>query len=362
MTDKSVERRDTAGTPIFLVGASRSGTAMLRSCLNRHSRIYLATETHYFDDLRSRKGIAGQGALSAEDSRLCADYFRALDDRPYGMKGDPEQSPIPRERLLSEARQYGTDSDAVFEAYCREIARQKDADIWGEKTPRHVFHIDLIRKLYPEARIICMVRDPRAVVASYRDWKNRGGLKRAENNEDYQNAIRAEEQRAKLSYNVIIATMLWKAAARASVRAVQRHGDRYVRTVKYEDVVSDPEGTLKALCSWVGVEYEPAVLDIPMLNSSFSRFSDAAGISREAAERWKTTLSTREIGIIQWVAGRTLRDAGYSGMATDTSRLLVVTECLKLPEAVMRAIVANRGRMGNIFTYTWHRLRAVVGV
>jgi hypothetical protein len=348
--------------PVFLVGASRSGTAMLRSCLNHHSTIYLASETHYFDDLRNRKGIKGEAALSPAAQNESADYFRALDDRPYGMKGDPDQSPLSRDTLIAASRAYGQDADAVFEAYCRQIASREDAQIWGEKTPRHVFHIDTIRARFPHARIICMVRDPRAVVASYRDWKNRGGLKRAIDNEDYQNAIREEEQRAKLSYNVIISTLLWKAAAKASVLGRKKHGDAFVKVVRYEDVVSNPEVALKDICAWLGVAYEPGVLDIPMLNSSFSQFSDKAGISSEAAERWKTTLSNREIGIIQSVAGHTLKDAGYGKFDHGTSFLAVWLEWLKLPVAVVRAVLANRDRMGNIFTYTWQRLRAVVGV
>lgn len=345
--------------PVFLVGASRSGTAMMRSCLNMHARIHLATETHYFDDLRARKGIHGVEVLPAARHAECADYFRALDDRPYGMKGNPELSPFTRERLLHAAAGFGTDSDAIFEAYCRETARDKGAAVWGEKTPRHVFQIDAIRQRFPEARIICMLRDPRAVVASYRDWKNRGGLKRAIGNEDYQNAIRAEEQRAKLSYNLVIATMMWKAATNATLKARDRYGAEHVRVVNYEAVVADSEEQLRAICDWLGLPYDPAVLQIPMLNSSVSQFSDRAGISKEPAHRWREMLSDHEIDVVQRVAGPVLGAAGYERLDTRGSALAAAGEAIKLPGAVARAVFANRNRMGNLFGYTWRRLRAV---
>lgn len=360
MTSKPSDPPGAMDAPVFLAGASRSGTAMLRSCLNAHDRIYLATETHYFDDLRARKGIRGIEALPDARKAECADYFRALDDRPYGMKGNPELSPFTRERLLRAAEAFGTDSDAIFEAYCREIARDKGAVVWGEKTPRHVFQIDAILRRFPDARVICMVRDPRAVVASYRDWKNRGGLKRAIDNADYQDAIRAEEQRAKLSYNVIVATMMWKAATNASLKARARHGEDRVRVVNYEAVVADPDASLRSICEWLGVAYDPAVLQIPMLNSSVSQFSDKAGISKEAAERWREALSDHEIDVIQRVAGPALTAAGYERLATGGTGLAAAGEALKLPGAVARAVLANRDRMGNLFSYTWRRLRAVV--
>src|ERR1700722_20327611 len=162
--------------PVFVVGASRSGTELMRYILNQHPFVCISPETHYFDDLRFRmRGRERQG-LRENEARQCADYFRAVVHRPYGHSGQAEESPLPLCMLRETAATIGTGADAYFEAFCRLNGQQKGASRWGEKTPRHIFCLPDIFSAFPQAQVICMVRDPRAVVASYRDWNNMGGL------------------------------------------------------------------------------------------------------------------------------------------------------------------------------------------
>ena len=119
--------------PLFVVGASRSGTAMLRSILNSNSAVMLAGETHFFDDLQRIKGNRGAVSLGGREAEACADYFLALDDRPYGMKGVALRSPTSRQHLMDRASQFGGDAEAYLEAYCRIVAEREGKYIWGEK-------------------------------------------------------------------------------------------------------------------------------------------------------------------------------------------------------------------------------------
>ena len=66
-------------SPIFICGPARSGTTMMRSCLNKHPSICIARETHYFEDLRPRFGDAVNRLLTGEERKACEDYFLALD-------------------------------------------------------------------------------------------------------------------------------------------------------------------------------------------------------------------------------------------------------------------------------------------
>jgi hypothetical protein len=193
--------------PLFIVGASRSGTTMLRSILNRAPEIQLAGETHFFDDLRPRFADKTLSDLTEAERASCADYFRAQSIRPYGVRANPDESPLSRDDLLGPAAGMDNSVDSVFETYCRwHLSQGEGASIWGEKTPRHIFRIDDILAAFPEARILCTVRDPRAVVASYRDWKYQGGLRKAEGNADYQAAIAEDHERKKASYHIVIAS------------------------------------------------------------------------------------------------------------------------------------------------------------
>jgi len=156
--------------PVFVVGPSRSGTSMLRESLNRGGRIWIARETHWFDDLRT---TLPTGRLDGADAARCRDYFLRLAHRAYGAEADPDAATIDPAELAAEAASLGGSGDAWFAAFCRLRARANGRGRWGEKTPRHAFRIDELLAAFPSARVVCLIRDPRAVVASYRDWTTR---------------------------------------------------------------------------------------------------------------------------------------------------------------------------------------------
>ena len=84
---------------IFVVGASRSGTNLVRALLNAHSTLWVSGETHYFDDLRPRLPGNGTEPLAGEDRERCERYFLALSHRAFGQAGDPDESRLDRDEL-----------------------------------------------------------------------------------------------------------------------------------------------------------------------------------------------------------------------------------------------------------------------
>jgi hypothetical protein len=346
--------------PLFIVGASRSGTAMLRSILNRSPEINLAGETHYFDDLRPRVVGKSLREMSDQERNACADYFRAQTVRPYGAKGDPEKSKISREDLLAKTALIGDSSDSLFEAYCQMRMAGRDARIWGEKTPRHIFRIDEILSVFPEARIICMVRDARAVVASYRDWNYQGGLS-DENDPDYKGALAVDDQRKSASYHIVIATTMWRAAANAALGALKKHGPDRVRVVRYEDATNNPEQIVRDLTAWLGVGFDESLMDIPLHNSSTIKFAAQGGVSKAPQNRWRDVLSEKEIGIIQRVAGSSLVRVNYEIVPVKSGIFDLVGAYLTVPGAVVRAARVNRNRYKSLSKYIMRRLKAALG-
>ncbi|MBJ7413126.1 MAG: sulfotransferase [Phenylobacterium sp.] len=342
--------------PIFIVGPSRSGTELTRRILNNHSQIGVAGETHYFDDLRPRLG-GGTARLDQHAKIAAIAYFAAVQQHSYGLHvGAAETALDPS--IIAEAEAAGGSGDAYFAAYCSRFAASQGKSIWGEKTPRHIFAADGILAAFPSARIIALVRDPRAVVASYRDWRNRwfagqeieSGLKAA---------IASEQARVRASYSLPVISLLWAAAARQAARLGAQYSGR-VFVLKFEDLLSAPEVTTRNLLNWLNLAYEPSMLDVDVVNSSYVDRGARGGIDGLARERWREQLSPKEAGLVSLLTGRAARRFGY--VASDPPPLTFTLATVALtPVFALRAAAANRGRIGAILPYLAARAGALLG-
>jgi len=337
---------------IFVVGASRSGTNLMRALLNAHSTLWISGETHYFDDLRPRLPGSGTEPLAGDDLERCERYFLALSHRAFGQAGEPEASRLDRDELRVLAQELGGSGDAYLEALCRLRAEHHGRVRWGEKTPRHVYRIDDLLSAFPEAKVVCLVRDPRAVVASYKDWHGaaarRGETESAE--------LEADRERSRRSYNAVLMSLLWRGVVRASFAALQRHGPERVRIARFERLAASPEEEVRELCAWLGLVFEPALLEIPVVNSSYA--TTGAGVSSEPVERWRERLSPAEVGVVQSVCEPLLSQLGYTPDDVEVSRARLAWAWGTVPIAAVRAAVVNRQRLGRASQYVRTRARA----
>lgn len=353
-----VDEADRTNAPIFVVGASRSGTALIRSVLNRHECIHIAGETHYFDDLRRKLGDAATRPLSQSEMELCARYFLPLAHRPYGHGGTVNAAPLAASRLHEEAARLDVGGDGYLEAFCRLHAnlerRPSRLRRWGEKTPRHVFRLPEIFERYPNAQVIAIIRDPRAVVASYRDWHLH------QHGEEADEGYAQEARRTRHSYDPGIISMMWRAAARAAIEAHRQHGRDRVLLQRYEDLVSEPEATCRHVSGWLGLPFSSAMLDVPLHNSSFEAFDESAGVRKEPVDRWKRILRPKEIAIVQHWSRKEMQQFGYE---LTRDRLSTAEALWATARSVCRgidAVIVNRHRAGRLPSYVWRRLRLVI--
>ena len=347
--------------PIFICGTSRSGTSVLQSALEKNPRVAIAGETHYFDDLRVALGPAGLNPLVDESARQhIEDYFLSLSHRPFGHGGNPAQGWMRRESLRARADALGGGADAYFEAFCREWCARSEADIWGEKTPRHVFRLTEMLTRHPEGKAIFMLRDPRAVVASYRDWKNQGGFD-FEKDPGHAQTLAAEEARARRSYHPVTIALLWVAAARAASQALQAFGPTRVRLQRYEELCDKPDQELGAIFDWLRLERPGNMTAVPVRNSSYEKYSNDGGFVRGAMDRWQKTMSAAEICVVERCCRSLLVPMGYESVSPSASILATAPYYASAAPALIRAAAINAARSGNMVQYLTRRARLVLG-
>ena len=150
-------RRRRARPPApFVVGATRSGTTLLRLMLDAHPEIAIPSETHFIPELVSAR--EKHGASREQMLELLTSHRRW---------GDFTIEPERARRALGARSSRSTGPDAVRAFYALYGDKQgKHGARWGDKTPGYVKSMREIQAYLPEARFIHLIRDGRDVALS----------------------------------------------------------------------------------------------------------------------------------------------------------------------------------------------------
>lgn len=261
---------DVVAPPIFVGGAGRSGTTLLRVILDSHSRIACGPEL---------KVIPSIAMMWAEFQTTYAPYLA--------------------ESKLSEA-----DIDRAFRTFIvsliAPLRRQSGKPRIAEKTPNNVFFFRHLHRLFPNATYIHMVRDGRDVVASLlkQNWLGPDG-------QPLPYTVDAREG-AKYWANSIVVARQFAAATQGRSRYCE---------LRYEALIADPEPCLRALFEFIGEPWEPGVLAFYERKHALGHESNADAVTRpiyqSSAGRWRNELNADQLAAIKQEAGSVLLELGY---------------------------------------------------
>jgi hypothetical protein len=269
--------------PVFIVGNDRSGTTMLRLILDRGPDVAIPPESMFLTDLADRR--ADGGPRSPEVVRaLVNEVWRHPKVRLWQLPGEPPEPPP--ELTGTDAYRFAV--EAPFRAYAARQGKHR----WGDKTPHYVHHVDALLEVWPDARFVVLVRDGRDVALS---------LKRMPFGPN----------------NAWAAGPWWARGIRAGIDAQRRHPEQ-VRTVRYEDLVADPDREVRAICAFLELAYEPQMLDLAQADRSRVVADQTAwfptlfeGINTRSAGRWQTQMSERDERLFTLHARAELEALGY---------------------------------------------------
>lgn len=287
----------------FITGASRSGTTLLSFVLRNHSLVFGMNEMHYFgefwDPRQEGSSLSAQRALTA-----VATLFERQENGIFA--GRPDEPNIQRAHLFFDSLQPEDKSPAaIFAAAACQLAAQAGKSIPCEQTPRNIFYADALLRLYPGARVVHMLRDPRAVLASQKQrWKRR---KLAA---DRRALPVSEALRSWVNYHPYTMAELWSRATREAARLASH--PRFT-ILRFEDLLREPEPTIRSLCERLDLEFEPSMLEVSQINSSHQSSVGGArrGFHTEAVDSWRSTLSEVEISIIERSCRDLMDSFGY---------------------------------------------------
>jgi hypothetical protein len=287
-----------AGHPVFVVGAPRTGTTLVKEILNRHPRVHLFDEVHFFERVWEERGRLGD--LSTPASRRRA-IERVLDVvSRFGSDKDVVAALPPdlyERRLVEAGPTYPNLARILLATQCS----RRGAAIWGDSSPQDILYLGTIVSWWPDARFVALVRDPRGFLSSYKNYHRRN--------------VATHHER----YNPLPASLLWKTYMAALAAAERAPWGSAVLRLRYEDLVSEPEATVRRLSEHVGVDFVPQMLQVDRANTSFvgegGASAPAPGIFATSRDRWRTELTPTEIWLGERVFGDAMRPLGYEPAA-----------------------------------------------
>jgi hypothetical protein len=266
----------------FVVGCPRSGTTLLRAMLDSHPQLAIPGESYFVVELapkytrRFRRFDAG----SFTDDVLRHERFQQW-SLPEAAVRDALEQAAPR-RFADAVR-------VLYEVYARREGKPR----YGDKTPNYVLQLGLLGSLFDDGRFVHVIRDGRDVALSVMgidEWGPRGPVG---------------------------AARYWARHVEAGREAGLTLGERYLE-VRYDQLVDAPQESLAAVATFLGLEYDDAMLSYP------ARFDDviAPDLQPEIHQRlrrpptkglrsWREQMSHDDVAAFEAVAGDALAKFGF---------------------------------------------------
>jgi hypothetical protein len=277
----------------FVVGVGRSGTTLLRLMLDAHPELVISPETPWLEKLIQQVEADATDIVGIKKILLAAPNW-----------GDMKISEAQLDPLLARAR--GPDFIRGLYHLYAEVTPEKSQARVGDKTPTHALAMINIARILPEAHFIHIIRDGRDVAISHRDlWFGPGTDPEA-------------------------AAHFWVGRIQDTRRQAQSL-PHYLE-VRYEELILEPELTLRRIGEFIQLPFDPRQLTYPV--NAAQRLAELGDVqwpnrlitaemrrglftltrhppNATRIGRWRQEMTGDEVRAFENVAGDLLAELGY---------------------------------------------------
>jgi protein-tyrosine sulfotransferase len=219
--------------PFFIVGPGRCGTTLLRRILAASPEIHIPPESYMVGravDLFRRYRTMMHWDEIVRMVLALFEFHRQFDRYRVSLR--------PLVLRLVDAPPGSRSLALILDGFYRYHGEQTGQEFvrWGDKTPLYSYSQEKILAVFPDARFVHLVRDGADVALSMLKAQIRPNM---------------DVERAAVRYKITVAALL---------RFARRH-PAVCHRVRYEDLVADAAGTVEALCRFLDVAFDPAMIE-----------------------------------------------------------------------------------------------------
>jgi hypothetical protein len=263
-------------SPLFVLGVPRSGTTMLARLLNSHPNVIQTYEAAPFLVFGFMVNNAKLSAVEPAHPILHGKEYQNL-----------------------WAAQLETSARDVIEAFYEQVRLQEHKEhivYWGDKHPHNNAYLPMINRLYPRARYIYIVRDPRDVACSIKEMEQ-------------------------IDIEQVLA--IWQEISGDYERFQSTKPAEQLYLARYEDIVADYVGEMTRLMQWLELPCEASFIETVRRRQGedFHRPDKAStfDFSKRSVARWQRCLSADEAQQVATRASDYMVKYGYAAEGLEGS-------------------------------------------
>jgi len=280
--------------PVFVVGHPRSGTTFLQLLISAHSNFSSGPETHLFQYILNPPVSDWKcSKLNLNDLDI---IFKRFAGKPSILFNDEFK------KYLKEKALNGETSPAFFlhniMSYFAKINGDTEAKRWVEKTPKHLLYVPEILSMFPKAKVIILIRDPRGVVSSPKKFNS------------YKDKLLRQEF-------IIRKIARWNRFVELGTKFQNCHNN--IKSIYYEDIIKNPDETLKEIMNFIDEKNEINQLktfsqDYEKVVKEFEnkhKYLCETGEIIDRRDIWKKRMSENEIKLVEVLCERLIEKHNY---------------------------------------------------
>jgi len=251
-SDTPIAANFSSKNPVIVVGLPRSGSSFLSDVISQINDCYV------FDDLylhRKACSIGVRGRLTRDQLEKLI-YFLGWQIRArlkFGTFSVPnlsmEDVDKMDESLFKSFERNPPTWDELQEEWLVRLSLLNNGTTWGYKAPGDFLNIDLLKKVYPNARFIFLVRNPINVMRSYKYL--------------HKDSKDGNSQQ----YHPIAYSLYWKMLVESYNKYAKLFPDS-ILLVKFETLISSPSTVAASVADFLGCEFD-GNLTVRKPNTSF---------------------------------------------------------------------------------------------
>lgn len=278
-------KRMTMKPPVFIVGCPRSGTSYLyHLLLSAGGFAEFHTQMNVFDVLEP---IYGDLSVPKNKARMMDDWLCSKAFQVSGLQAEEIRAAISGCRSGSD----------FLRVVMEEIARKQGVERWIDSTPTNIPHLLRIKKDFPDALIVHIIRDPRDIALSLdkRGWSR---------------PLPWDHDKS-----LVAAGLYWEWIVRKGRKLGSALRPDYLET-RYEDLVNHPAETLQRLAVFLthdldyGRIQQTSIGSVKRPLTSFKEDLDRGQFT--PVGRWKDKFPADQLLLFEDAVGGYMQELGYT--------------------------------------------------